>query len=96
MTMKSVFCRSDSLPSQTSRVADDVKTLATQLTRRGCRYLLRDYVDKPLVSLATKDTAPSEVVSDLLTAEEGRMQAVLTSVKERLTEIITVFCDALK
>jgi len=38
-------------------------------------------MDKPLVSLETKDTELSEVVSDILPAEERRMQAVITNVK---------------
>jgi len=41
-------------------------------------------MDKPLVSLAIKDTAASEVVSDILTAEERGIQTVITNVKERL------------
>jgi len=36
---------------------------------------------KPLISMATKDTVQSEVVSDLLTAEERGMKAVITNMK---------------
>ena len=43
-------------------------------------------MDEPLVSLATKDTAPREVVSDHLTAEERDIPAVITNVKERIAE----------
>jgi len=46
------------------------------------------------VFLATKDTAPSEVVSALLTAEERGIQAVITNVKEGLAEGTTAFHDA--
>ena len=53
-------------------------------------------MDKPLVSLATKDTAPREVVSSHLTAEEKDIQVVVTNVKERLAEGTTGFCDSLK
>jgi len=53
-------------------------------------------MDKPLVSLATTKTASSEVVSDLLTAEEKGMQAVITNVKERLVEETTEFYDTQK
>ena len=51
---------------------------------------------KPLVSLATKDTAPNEVISDLLTAQERWMQAVTTNVNERLAERTTWFYNVLK
>jgi len=50
-------------------------------------------MDKPLMFMATTGTAPSEVVSDFLTAEERDMQAVFTNVKERLAEGTTEFCD---
>ena len=36
-------------------------------------------IDKPLLSLATKYTGASEVVSDILTADERRMQAAITN-----------------
>ena len=53
-------------------------------------------IDKQLVSLATKDTGPSEVVSDILTAEERGMQAVIINVKEQLAEGTTGLYGALK
>ena len=48
-------------------------------------------INRPLVSLATNDTAPSEVIIDLLTAEERGKQAVITNVKELLAEETTGF-----
>jgi len=51
---------------------------------------------KNLMSLATQNTALSELVSDLLTAEERIMQAVIIDVKELLVERTTVFYGALK
>jgi len=53
-------------------------------------------MDKPLVSLTTKATAPCEVVSNPLVAEERDMQALITNVKEWLAERTTGFYDALK
>ena len=53
-------------------------------------------LDNPPMYLAIKDTAPCEVVSDHLTAEERDMQAFITNVKERLAEGIAGFYDALK
>ena len=53
-------------------------------------------MDKPLVSLATNDTTPCEVVSYHLTAEKRDMQAVITNVKERLAEGTSRFYDALR
>jgi len=46
------------------------------------------------VSLATKNTAPSEVVSNIVTAEG--MQAVIANVKERIADGTTGFYYALK
>jgi len=74
---ESVFCRSDTLPSQTRCGADDVKKLAIRgfdvfvlhmKSAKESRDTYSETMDKPLVSLATKETASSEVVSDLLTA----------------------------
>jgi len=53
-------------------------------------------MDKPLVYLTTKDTAPSEVVNDLLNGEESGIQAVITNVKERLAKGTIGFGNALK
>ena len=52
--------------------------------------------DIPLVSLANKNTAPNEVVSDLLTAEARGKEQVITNVKQRLREKTVGFHDALK
>jgi hypothetical protein len=82
---ETAFCRSDSLPSLTRRDADDVKKLATQLRESdGFRLQMKsaeddgdtysETVDKHVVSMATKDTAPCVVVSDLLTPDERGMQ----------------------
>ena len=49
-----------------------------------------------LVSMATKDTAPCEVVSDNLIAEYTYMQVVITNVKERLAEETRRFYDVIK
>ena len=79
---ETTFTRSDSLPSQMKRDADDVKKLITQLTRLDVfrvNTALREEEDGdmdsisddiPLVYLASKDSAPTDVVSDLLRAEE--------------------------
>jgi len=74
---KTVFCRSDSLLSRTRRGVDDVKRLATQFRAFNVPRLTMksaekdgdthsETMDKPLVSMATKDTAQCEVVSDRL------------------------------
>ena len=79
---ETTFTRSDSLPSQMKHDADDVKKLITQLTRLDVFRVttaLREEEDGdmdsisgdiPLVSLASKYSAPTDVVSDLLRAEE--------------------------
>ena len=73
------FTRSDSLPSQMKRDADDVKKLITQLTRldvfrvntalRKEEHGDMDSIsgDISLLSLASKDTAPTDVVRGLAT-----------------------------
>ena len=78
---ETTFTRSDSLPSQMKHDADDVKKLITQLTRLDVFRVttaLREEEDGdmesisgdiPLVSLAAKNSAPTDVVSDLLRAE---------------------------
>ena len=53
-------------------------------------------ITKSRVWLATKYTTLSEVVSDLLTTQEGNMQAVVTNMKQRLADGTTEFYDALK
>ena len=104
---ETIFCHSDSLPPVTRHDADDVKKLAMQLGAFDVSWLhmksadedgdtYSESMDKPLVSLATKDTAPCEVVSDHLTAEERDMQAVIINGKKRLAEGTTGFYDALK
>ena len=75
---ETTFTRSDSLPSQMKRDADYVKMLITQLTRLDVfrvNTALREEEDGdmdsisgdiPLVTLASKDSAPTDVVNDLL------------------------------
>ena len=75
---ETTFTRSDSLPSQMKPDADDVKKLITQLTRLDVfrvNTALREEEDGDmdsisgdihLVSLASKYSAPTDVVSDLL------------------------------
>ena len=108
---ETTFTRSDSLPSQMKRDADDVKKLITQLTRLDVfrvNTALREEEedgdmdsissDIPLVSLASKDSAPTDVGSDLLRAEERGKLHVITNVKQRLiekTELINVLADGI-
>ena len=78
---ESSFTRFDGLASRRVRDADDVAKLFQQLNKydvfRVHAALLDPAfaeddgvaIDIPLVSLATKDIAPSDVLSDLLTAE---------------------------
>ena len=42
--------------------------------------------DMPLVSLATKDVAPMDVVTDLLTAEDRGKQHLISNIKQRLVD----------
>ena len=105
---EATFTRSDSLPSQVKRDADDVKKLITQLTRLDVfrvNTALREEEDGdmdsisddiPLLSLASKDSAPTDVVSDRLRAEEQRKLHVITNVKQRLIEKTVGFHDVLK
>jgi len=46
--------------------------------------------------MATKDSAPSEVVSNLLTTEAREMQSGVTNLKEPVVEGSTLLNDALK
>ena len=90
------------------RDADDVKKLIIQLTRLDVfrvNTALREEEDGdmdsiigdiPLVSLASKDSAPTDVVSDLLRAEERGKLHVITNVKQRLIEKTVGFHDVLK
>ena len=105
---ETTFTRSDSLPFQMKRDADDVKKLITQLTRLDVfrvNIALREEEDGdmdsisgdiPLVSLASKDSAPTDVVSDLLRAEERGKLHVITNLKQRLIEKTLGFHDVLK
>ena len=90
------------------RDADDVKKLITQLTRLDVfrvNTALREEEDGdmdsisgdiPLLSFASKDSAPTDVVSDLLRAEERKKLYVITNLKQRLIEKTVVFHDVLK
>lgn len=105
---ETAFTRSDSLPSRTKRDTDDVKKLFTQLTKfdvfrthttmteREDVDAVSDVTEIPLVSLATKDIATSEVVADLLTAKDRGKQCLMTNVKERLIEDTVGFHDTMK
>ena len=105
---ETTFTRSDSLPSQMKRDADDVKKLIIQLTRLDVfrvNTALREEEDGdmdsisgdiPLLSLASKDSAPTDVVSDLLRAEERGKLHVITNVKQRIIEKTVGFHDVLK
>ena len=105
---ETTFIRSDSLPSQMKRDADDVKKLITQLTRLDVfrvNTALREEEDGdmdsisgdiPLLSLASKDSALTDVVSDLLRAEERGKLHVITNVKQRPIEKTVRFLDVLK
>ena len=53
-------------------------------------------VDIALVSLANKNTAPDDIVSDLLTAQERGKEQVITNVKQQLVEKTVGFHDTLK
>ena len=90
------------------RDADDVKKLITQLTRLDVfrvNTALREEEDGeidsirgdiPLVSLASKNTAWTDVVSDLLRAEVRGKLHVINNVRQRLIEKIVGFHDVLK
>ena len=90
------------------RDADDVKKPVTQLTRLDVfrvNTALREEEDGdmdsisgdiPLVSLASKDSAPTDVVNDLLRAEKRGKLHVFTNVKHRLIEKTVGFHNVLK
>lgn len=104
------FTRSDSQPSRVRRDAGDVKLLKSQLELLDVFRLKtqspegadngvdeeNDPSTLPLVSLATKDTAPAEVVVDLQTAEDRGQKSVVLNVKQRLIEKSVQFHDPLK
>jgi len=105
--MRRIVSAIPSLPSRRRRDADVVKKLAAHLREFDVSRLhinsaeedvdtYSGTVEKPLVYLATKDTAPCEVVTDHSTAEEREMQTVITNVKERIAEGTRGFYDALK
>ena len=105
---ESSFTRFDSLASRRVRDADDVAKLFQQLNKYDvCRVhaALLDpafaedddvAIDIPLVSLATKDIAPSDVVSDLLTAEDRGKQHLVSNVQQRLIDGSVRFHDSIK
>ena len=53
-------------------------------------------IDIPLVSLATNDIAPSDVVNDLLTAEDRGKQHLVSNVQKRLIDGSVQFHDSIK
>ena len=84
---EATFTRSDSLLPQMKRDADDVKKLFrvnTALREEEDGDMDSISGDIPLLSLASKDSAPTDVVSDLLRAEERGKLHVITNVKQRL------------
>ena len=105
---ESSFTRFDSLASRRVRDADDVAKLFQQLNKydvfRVHAALLDPAfaeddgvaIDIPLVSLATKDIAPSDVVSDLLMAEDRGKQHLVSNVQQRLIDGSVRFHDSIK
>jgi len=85
----------DNLASRIKCDNNDVKKLARQIekfdvfkiytawTEEGYKDNA-DNKDVRLVLLARKDIAPNDVVSDLITAEDGGKQQILINVKQRL------------
>ena len=102
------FTRFDSLASRRVRDADYVAKLFQQLNKYDVfkvHAALLDpafaeddgvAIDIPLVSLATKDIAPSDVVSDLLTAEDRGKQHLVSNVQQRLIDGSVQFHDSIK
>ena len=102
------FTRFDSLASRRVRDADDVAKLFQQLNKydvfRVHAPLLDPAfaeddgmaIDIPLVSLATKDIAPSDVISDLLMAEDRGKQHLVSNVQQRLIDGGVRFHDSIK
>ena len=87
----STFIRSDSIPSRTKRDTDDVNKLVKQLqsfdvfrvnTAGGDENVDPNSRIIPLVSLATKDIAPNDVVTYLLTAQDCGKQHLVSNVKQ--------------
>ena len=105
---ESSFTRFDSLASPRVRDADDVAKLFQQLNKydvfRVHAALLGPAFDEddgvaidiPLVSLATKDIAPSDVVTDHLTAEDRGKQHLVSNVQQRLIDGSVRFHDSIK
>ena len=105
---ESSFTRFDSLASRRVQDADDVAKLFQQLNKydvfRVHAALLDPAfaeddgvaIDIPLVLLATKDIAPSDVVSDLLTAEDRGKQHLVSNVQQRLIDGSVRFHDSIK
>jgi len=99
--------RSDNLASHTKHDVDDVKKLAKQLERFNVFRLHSTLNEEggedeseersvPLVSLATKDIAPFDVVTGLLTAEDRGKQHLIANVKQRLIDGSVQFHAALR
>ena len=96
---ESSFTQFDSLTSRRVRDADDVAKLAQRLNeydvfRVHAALLDLEFAEDdgvainiPLVSLATKDIAPSDVVNDLLTEEDRGKQHLVSNVQKRLINI---------
>ena len=105
---ESSFTRFNSLASRRVRDADDVAKLFQQLNKYGVFRVHAALLDPalaedddvaiaiPLVSLATKDIAPSDVVSDLLTAEDRGKQHLVSNVQKRLIDGSVRFHDSIK
>ena len=104
---EAIFNRTDSLPSRMKRDIDDVQKIVTKLTEFSV-FLNRPSLPeegfeddsnpegKHLISLATRDKAPDDVVSDLLTAEERGKHELLSFVSQRLVKKTVGFYDTLK
>ena len=105
---ESSFTRFDSFSSRRVGDANDVAKLVQQLNKYdifrvhaallGPTFAEDDGVaiDIPLVSLATKDIAPSDIVNDLLTAEDGGKQHLVSNVQKRLIDGSVWFHDSIR
>ena len=105
---ESLFTQFDSLASRRVRDADDVAKLVQRLNMCNVfrvHAALQDpefaeddgvAIDIPLVSLATKDIAPSDVVNDLLTAEDIGKQHLVSNVQKRLIDGSVWFHDSIR
>ena len=87
--------RWDSLPARMNWNIDDVKKITARLKRFDVfRLYSSDSIEEdgdtdhktitsiPIVSLASRDSAPIDVVTDLMTAEERGKQKVIEFVKQ--------------